>query len=206
MIRVVAQPEPSDFDAAVRRPGRQFLKRVPHPAGKDWYGHDCWRNCSKALRQAYHGICCYAAVRIMPSQSADLTGSVEHFIPKSVEPALAYEWSSFRLASRKANYDRGTLKVLDPFLIQNDWFVLDDAFGTLSANKQLPAELQAEIEESIRNLKLNEDFWVQRRVAYLAQYNKMMLEAQTDKDRQLAADFLQKNAPIVWLTAASHHH
>ena len=85
MIRVQEKPEPRDFEDSVRRDGRRFLVENPSPSARALAARPYWRRAAKPLYDAYDGICAYTCHWI-----AFDTGwrSVEHFVPKSVVPAL----------------------------------------------------------------------------------------------------------------------
>lgn len=196
MIHVAPQPEPADFDAKVRRPGLSYLASC-NGSKIEWKNPKAqlWRRCAKELYDAYQGICCYTAMRIMPSSAAgsDRSSSVEHFVPKSESPELAYEWSNYRLASRKANADRGTQKVLDPFEVEDGWFALDLFTGELAPGEGLNDAVQKAVESTIGAVRLNDPEWTRLRHIYYARFLQ-----QGAVDPQGAMEDLKENAPIVW--------
>ena len=104
MIPVKPAPEPSTFKKKVREPGRDFLKNLGITKQGDiadnipWDKARFWAKCSKELDSAYNYICCYVGMRINNSSNRFESHSVEHFIPKSINPWLAYEWDNYRLA------------------------------------------------------------------------------------------------------------
>lgn len=99
-------------------------------------------------------------------------GSIDHFLPKTTHPQLAYEWSNFRLASGRVNNSKGNLTtILDPFLIQDDWFFMDVPACLLRPNPDLPKDLRNKISETINTLRLNQDdSYVQGRCNILIDY------------------------------------
>ncbi len=97
-------------------------------------------------------ICAYTAM-YLPEQ-----GSVDHFLPKTSHPNLAYEWSNFRLASGRVNNSKGSATdILAPFLIENDWFYMDIPACLLRANQALEKPLRNQISGTINSLRLNQD-------------------------------------------------
>ena len=157
MIPVKPQPEPDIFDELVRIPGKRFLKKVSGTklANKQWQNHDYWKNIRPQLYRAYDGICAYNAHWI-PSGST--VPNVDHFIPTSVKPELAYEWSNYRLASHLANaFKRDRLDVLDPFCIEENWFFLAFPSLLVRSNPELSPELQEQIRTTIVCLHLNDN-------------------------------------------------
>src|SRR5918912_2982599 len=123
MIPVQQKPEPASFQANVRAPGRAFLAKYPRPTKKQ-YGKERARYCVNArgdLHTAYGGMCAYSA-QWMPLGDA----TVDHYIPKSHDPNLAFEWSNYRLSRDKLNHHKAdSLDVMDPFKIKPDWFIIN---------------------------------------------------------------------------------
>ncbi len=99
-------------------------------------------------------------------------GSVDHFLPKTTYPRLAYEWNNFRLASGRVNSSKGNLTgILDPFQIQDDWFYMDVPACLLRPNPALEKPLRNQIANTINSLRLNQDDnYVQERCNILLDY------------------------------------
>lgn len=153
MIPIPAYPEPPDFDHKVRRLGTKFLKTNPTP--KDWEKKDYWTWCLPQLRKAYRNICVYSSIFEVPIAGSH---SVDHFIPKSLDPSRAYEWSNYRLASRAMNSRKGDFNdVLDPFTLQPNTFVLDIATMLVKPGKHLSVTEKQAVKATIKRLKLNDD-------------------------------------------------
>jgi hypothetical protein len=154
MIPVQPQPEPADFSERVRKPGTVFLKKVPCPTTEQWKGKEYWQKVLPDMRKAYKGICAYSAHWISP-----VTGShsIDHFVPKSVQANLAYEWSNFRYASSKFNSRKGKHTILDPFHVEPDWFVLDFPSLLVKPNLNLLPHQKKAVRNTISVLKLNAD-------------------------------------------------
>jgi hypothetical protein len=150
MLRIELRPEPQDFDERVREPGLEAINEGRNPLPS------YWRRCAPQLRREYKEICAYSCLRI-PKVVGNST--VEHVAPKSKHPALAYEWSNYRLVcglmnSRKNHFE----DVLDPFDIENDWFELEFVFFQLKPAKHLADQGRIqEIKETIDRLKLNNE-------------------------------------------------
>jgi len=106
------------------------------------------------MRVAYKGICAYRA-RWIPHSTG--RHSIDHFIPKSVESPLAYEWSNFRYVSARFNSRKGTRSILDPFLLNEGWFILDFSTFLIKPNSILSADQQKSVQDTINILKLNTD-------------------------------------------------
>lgn len=157
MIPVAPQPEPPLFDQKVRVPGYKFLKKFANLTltSKQWFGHEYWKNIRYELHIAYNGICAYSANWIPRGESSP---TIDHFIPKSVRPDLAYEWSNYRLAcplvnTRKRDYQ----DVIDPFMLSYNWFFLDFPSLLIKPNPELSDQDKQRVWSTIKRLKLNED-------------------------------------------------
>lgn len=170
MIPIKPQPEPDDFDQKVRKEGKDFLSKVPNPKTKDWKNHDYWRRSLRDLYDACNHICAYSAQWIPYD-----TGSpaVDHFIPKTVKPELAYEWDNFRLACSKMNSKKHThLDVIDPFALPEDSFIINFPSMFIKPNLYLLEPLKGRVVSTIARLKLNEENRPQRRLNLLEGYYK----------------------------------
>ncbi|MDO8723099.1 MAG: hypothetical protein Q7J31_12885 [Syntrophales bacterium] len=152
MIRVTPQPEPRDFNKKVRERGQRFIATNPRPTGKQFKKKAFWKSAANDLRAAYGGICAYTCFYILSS------ASVDHFLPKSLYPKLAYEWSNFRLSRPQVNqYKADSMEVIDPFVAQTGWFVLDFPSCLVRPSNGLPAVITEQVNKSIQILKINED-------------------------------------------------
>lgn len=154
MIPVVSQPQPADFSRLVREPGNQFLAQVPNPTSREWQNHAYWRKVLPHMRKAYGEICAYCAHWIPPSTG---NHSVDHFVPKSQNPRLAYEWSNYRYVSARFNSRKGLHVILDPFQLAPDWFVLDFASFLIKPHPALSISQKGLVNQTISCLKLNID-------------------------------------------------
>jgi hypothetical protein len=114
---------------------------------------------------------------------------VDHFLPRSVRPDLAYEWGNYRLAFAKLNaYKRSSTDVLDPFHIQTGWFVLNFDNFFVESNTGLPAEVESAVQTTISILRLNtDDFLVQLRFSVVKEYAK----------GDWSFDFLRRRYPFI---------
>lgn len=116
-------------------------------------------------------------------------GSVDHFVPKTINPALAYEWSNYRLASGRVNSCKGNqTNILDPFKVSNEWFEIDIPSCLLRAKRDLPHDLRASINSTISSLRLNtDDYYVQERCNILIDYAK----------KEITFNFLKRRYPFL---------
>lgn len=165
VIPVIQKPEPSVFNAKVRIPGQAFLARVPRPNSDQFKTKQFWKDALPELKTAYGSVCAYSSFWV-PGNS-----SVDHFLPKSVRPDLAYEWTNYRLALDKMNFNKANrTDVLDPVTIQAGWFVLDSASLFVKPEPALQANVKVAVDTTIRALRLNDDMWVQMRFAVFTSY------------------------------------
>lgn len=163
MIPVARQPEYPEFDAQVRQPGLTFLKANRNPSDKDFKKHNYWSRAAKNLHKAYMGCCAYTTLRLLDM------GSVDHFLPKTKYPYLAYEWDNYRLARQKINVRKSnTEEIVDPFKVQVGWFVLDLPSCLIRPGDGLGQELRKKVNSTINILQLNaDDRLVQERCDFL---------------------------------------
>lgn len=122
--------------------------------------------------------------------------SIDHFLPKSKEPSKAYEWDNFRLSLHKLNQNKGdAIDIIDPFLIQSGWFVLDFPSCLVRPGKDLAKDLELKIEKTIKILKLNDDDGlVQERCNIMVSYAKqeLALPFMTGRYPFLAAEIVRQ--------------
>ena len=174
MIRVEVQPEPSDFDDAVRKPGLSALSEligqpptIKRPGPRRDKRADrieelppnalppFWQVCLPQLAEAYRRICAYSCHYV---EHLTGNGTVDHYVPKSLDPRRAYEWTNYRFACGSMNARKGVAsRVLDPFEVQDGWFQVELVRFQLHAAPGLPLEIVASIDDTIHALELNDD-------------------------------------------------
>lgn len=194
MIPVQEQPEPETFDAKVRVKGLAYLRKKgytlddPLPAGADIDPY--WRGeCLSQLHKAYGGVCAYLCVFV-----ERCTGgmSVDHFVAKSAQAGLSYEWSNYRLASSTMNSRKREYNdVLDPFALASDLFRLELSTGHIYPNPQLEAHPMRMVEETIERLGLDDGICRDMRTRWYQEY----------LEEPLPSDYLRKKSPFVWYEA-----
>ena len=162
MIRVVPAPEPEDFDTKVRQPGLRAFERL---ADRKYGGHreavpgsefpDHWRKCLDDLLESYARICSYLCVYITRGTGAR---SVDHMVAKSEAWSQAYEWSNYRLACSLMNSRKGAATtVLDPFDVEDGWFVLELVEFQVLPGGGLDEVVTEAVRATIDRLRLNDD-------------------------------------------------
>lgn len=183
MIFVQEQPEPPNFNKIVRIPGKAFLASTPNPNRSDWNRNNYWKLVKQELWEAYKGVCAYSCHWIPPIGAE----SVDHFVPRTKAPALAYEWSNYRLAASTFNSRKGSHSIVDPFRIQGDWFVLVFPAMLVKPNQTLPIGTRKKVQDTIDILKLNEEMLIRCRLEYLLQYC----------DGNISFGYLKQKAPFI---------
>jgi hypothetical protein len=183
MIRVSPKPEYPGFDGEVRIPGAAYLATCPAPTSEQFRRKNFWTRAAPELHAAYSGVCAYTAM-YLPER-----GTVDHFLPKTTHPDLAYEWSNFRLASGRVNGSKGNLiDILDPFVIEDDWFYMDIPPCLLRPNPGLETALRNRIAGTINSLRLNQDDnYVQERCNILMDYAR----------GDVSTNFLERRYPFL---------
>jgi hypothetical protein len=168
VIPVALQPEPAHFYKKVQQPGQRFLEKTPDHT-KNWKNHEYWKRILDDLHTAYNGICAYSCHWI----SYD-TGSktVEHFKPKELYPYEAYRWENYRLVCGTLNGRKGNNEdVLDPFAIENGWFVLDFPSLFVRPGDGISPSLAEQVHSTIKRLSLNDEgTCLQARINWIRDY------------------------------------
>ncbi len=193
MIPVTPQPEPASFDRRVRQPGLAWLNEhgialdqaLPVNTTIEPY----WRECLEDLHQAYGGICAYLCVFVQRETGGS---GVDHFIAKSHDAGLAYEWRNYRLAcntmhSRKRNFP----DVLDPFFLKPNLFNLQLSIGHIYPNPELEPSESALVEQTITRLKLDDQRCRNVRADWFDEYVR----------KEITAEYLRRKSPFVWQEA-----
>lgn len=181
-----------DFVGIVRDPGRTWLKSQlwfrSRTVPKGTKFNALWRNCIPRLHSSYGGVCAYLSIYLEMETGAV---TVDHFRPKSLVPALAYEWKNFRLCSLGANRRKGDfLDVLDPIGLAADTFLLDLGTGAIWPNPGLSLADASAALATIKRLKLDPPGCRKMRAGRFSVYLQ-------NKD----AAFLKANSPFVWYEA-----
>lgn len=155
-----------------------------------------WRDCLEDLYEQYDGICAYLGIHI---ERVTGTPSVDHFIAKSRNVRLAYEWSNYRLAcSRMNSRKRDFNDVLDPFsdVLIWDLFRLELVTGRIYPSQDFPnLELNPyamrPVEKTIERLGLDSPDCRQERANWFSEY----------LSKSITSDYLRKKSPFVWFEA-----
>lgn len=176
MLKLLLQPEPPDFDSIVRQPGMALIYRLLqiHPKIKSSQFIDYWNNSPypDKFHNAYNNTCVYYGRRY----EADFL-QTDHYKDKLNFPALAYEWDNYRLSSLSANRAKGNKSVLDPCLIENDWFELDFATLFIRPSLYVPSNYLNDVEKYITSkdgLNINSNRQIAARKQYWSDYQNQI--------------------------------
>ena len=192
MIRVVPAPEPDTFDARVRQPGLRKLEELAeehHGGSKEAIPSekfpDYWRRSLDDLMASYHRICAYLCLYISGGTGAR---SVDHMIAKSAAWDQAYEWTNYRLACSLMNSRKGVATtVLDPFDVEDGWFVLELVEFQVLPGDGLDAAVVEDVQGTIDRLRLNDDECRGAREEFAEDY----------WSGHVSLDYLGRHAPFV---------
>lgn len=177
---------PAEFEERVGVPGRGFLNNCANPTAKQFRSHDYWIRVKRDLYGSYSGICAYSCHKIPVDTGSD---TVEHFVPKSVEPIRAYMWDNYRLVCGKLNGRKGTYQdVLDPFEIVDETFVLDFPSLLVRPSANLNQSGTKKVLQTIQRLRLNDDeTCVRARFEYVISYCC----------QEITFEYLRRTAPFI---------
>ena len=203
MIHVVQAVEPATFDANVRKSGLRAIaeqvgerplrtggrrceqvatSRDEIPAGKF---PPYWRQALGDLLSSYQRLCSYLCLYIPRGTGAP---SVDHMVAKSTKWDQVYEWGNYRLACSLMNSRKGAVsEVLDPFEIEDGWFVLELVGFQVIPGDGLSTELVSQIEDTIERLGLRDPECCDARAEYAQDY----------WDGHVSLDYLTRHAPFV---------
>ncbi|MDR0637444.1 MAG: hypothetical protein LBG27_00840 [Spirochaetaceae bacterium] len=183
MIPVARQEEPEDFNEKVRVPGQKFLRNNSHPNSKQFQHRNYWTHIREDLYRLYQNICAYTGEWI-PVTSV----SVDHFIPKSIEPQSAYEWDNYRLTTDKMNNVKGNnTGLIDPFEVKTGWFVLDVPSCYIKPWTALSGDSKKKVQYTIEILKLNSNERTNKRHGIIQDYIS----------NNITFDFLRRRYPYI---------
>jgi len=187
--RFAPSPEPDDFDTRCRQPGIRWLQENPGYERPRNY----WSQFERQLRNAFSGLCAYSVMHLMK-------GQVDHFVPIAQLKRLqrdteAYEWTNFRYADGLINQKKRSRTVLDPFLIEDDWFELLLPSMQLVLTNKVPDQHRALAQFTIDQLGLAHD-------EVVLSYRREFFDAWEQGEMDL--ETLDKFAPLI--AAAIRRH
>lgn len=156
----VALPSPpAHYEAQVRRPGLAFLAATPRPTKIQWDKHRYWQKIHSYLYSQHKGVCVYCASWTpKPRKGGVDHTSIDHYVPKSARPPLAYEWKNFRMVRSKLNSRKDNFQdVIDPCALRPGWFRLNFTSFFLEPDPGLPHAARQRVTATIQRLRLNDD-------------------------------------------------
>lgn len=169
----------------VRDDGDRYLATTPYPTTKQWGTHAYWQRTLYDLYSAYDGICAYCSEWIPLTTGGPV---VEHFIPKSIAPTLAYDWTNYRLASQRFNSRKKDHEdVIDPFDVGEHWFILELPGLIIKPDSALSYAKSAFIKSTIKRLCLNDELSIQSRWRWVKDYCHQHIDF----------DYLLRHAPFI---------
>ncbi len=84
---------------------------------------------------------------------------------------MAYDWMNFRLCRSRLNANKGnSTEVMDPCHIQNGWFTIDFSTFLLKPSTSVPEYIHTWVITSITILDLNNNDYVDERIAVIREY------------------------------------
>lgn len=141
-------PEPQTFNATCRQPGNDWLALNPNASTKKF--PNLWAQFEDDLARAFQFRCGWLAFEITE-------GDVDHYRSKKNHRNLTYEWTNYRYISGTVNSSKRNRddQVLDPFEVQQGWFVVGLPDMQLRRTDAVPQPLRAKADFTITKLKLN---------------------------------------------------
>lgn len=176
------------YETNVCDPGRKWLDAHPIPKATErgQRPHPYWSKIQPDLAQAFHLRCAYTAMWI------NFDGTVDHAISIDEDRTKAYEWDNFRYCvgwfnSKKRN--ARSHQMLDPLLVESDWFELSWPDLQLKTVNGFPEQLRDKAEFMLEKLELRKGATVMRnRESYLEHFVR---------EGESAMPFIERQAPLV---------
>jgi hypothetical protein len=176
------------YEQQVRKPGQKWLDThpLPEPPAKPERPRDYWRNISPDLAKAFHRRCAYTAMFV------NYDAQVDHFVSLDEDRSKAYEWDNFRYCvgwfNSKKRHTRSD-QILDPLIVEEDWFELSWRDLQLRGTDQLPNHLRDRAEYMLEKLGLrNGATIIRNRESYLEQFIQ---------EGESALPLIERYAPLV---------
>ncbi len=148
MIRFEPQPPPRGFAERVAQRGAAWL--AANEAGRlPAY----WQELRHELADAFNSLCAYGAMY-------EPVGTVDHFVSVDEDRAKAYDWSNYRFASAWLNSSKQALRstqLLDPFVVQDDWFEVQLPSLQLGLTEHVPVEWRERAQFMLDRMHLAHD-------------------------------------------------
>lgn len=181
MIHVAPSPAPAGWDDA-RGAGLAWLEAHPAAARP----RDYWSAFRGDLARGFGRRCGYTVAYV------ELGGTVDHFTPwarlrGSPHEAHAYAWDNLRFCSEWFNSRRRDRPVLDPYVVEDDWFVLLLPSCQLLATERIPSEHRAIAQDMLDRWLSDDEALVRSRFAWYSAY----------REGHCSLALLEERAPLV---------
>lgn len=178
MIHFAPPSEPDDFDDEARKPGNKWLRDHSNGRPKDY-----WTAFKADLANGFHDLCAYTAMY-------EAVGTVDHYLSCDNHRDLTYEWSNYRFASGWINSSKRTEddKILDPFIVADDWFEIILPSLQLVMTAAVPNHEKVRAKHTLNRLHLSND---ERVIRQRREWYRMY------QDGELTLDGLEKKAPLI---------
>jgi uncharacterized protein (TIGR02646 family) len=193
LIPVSLQKEPRKFNTRVRQKGHAWLNAAgialnappPDPSKLPNY----WTETNFDLWERYNGICAYLAIFF---EFATGASSTDHFVAKSKNAGMAYEWDNYRLSCLGPNRNKNKFDdVIDPMGMSAEVFFLNLSSGRIKPNPNLKGVQRKLAMATIARLDLNSAVNKKMRAKHYSNY----------VSGQVAVDYLKTHSPFVWYEA-----
>jgi hypothetical protein len=181
------------YEENVRIPGQRWLEAHPvvepkagEPAPKKQRPPSYWREIQPDLARAFHRRCAYTAMWI------NYDGEVDHAVSVEEDRTKAYDWDNFRYCVGWFNskkQDARSHQLLDPLLVEDDWFEVSVPDLQLRMTEKCPEHLRSQAEFMLEDLELRNG-------------EKVMLNRETywnlyEEEGEAALRFIEREAPLV---------
>jgi uncharacterized protein (TIGR02646 family) len=143
----------------------------------DWATRSAKKALSLALRELAHGKCAYCESAL--GVTVDL--EVDHYVAKTVDPALAFEWTnllpSCRLCNRpKLNHDHASSLLKPDIEDPEPFFWIHPDTGKLEPHPSLDAAATRRAEQTIQLCDLQRPALCTRRTDMMGRVNRWLLQ------------------------------
>jgi hypothetical protein len=179
MIRLEPGPKPEGFDERVEKRGKAWL--AANAKGRPVA---YWSEFKTDLANAFRSLCAYSAMY-------EPVGTVDHFVSCDEDRSRAYDWSNYRYSSGWINSSKQALvsgQVVDPFLVENDWFEILLPSLQMVATDRVPGDWRERAKHMLNRLHLGHD---ERVLRQRREWYRMY------QDGELTLDGLAKKAPLI---------
>jgi hypothetical protein len=196
VIRVTPAKEPASFNEHVRIRGKNAIDRllgkpvqargrkpkktyvraeeIPPDSFPAYWTEDRKTDEESALddmMNVYEQRCAYLAMHL---EFATGSPTVDHFVPKSKNWRLVYEWSNYRLSAAYVNSKKGIEDVVDPFKVGDGWFELNLETAFVVRGSKAPTPEHDRIERTLEILNQRE--CVKQREQYIQMYRTRKID------------------------------